>query len=364
MGRSVGLAPWQPLGLALLSALLFGAATPISKGLLGRLTPFQLAGLLYLGAALGLAPYLLFTGRFRPTWRIDPRNRLRLAGAVILGGLCGPVALLFGLRLAAAASVSLWLNLELVATALLGHFLFHDELGRYGWSAAGGTLVGAVILSWGEGAAGVQVGVFVALACLGWGFDNHLTALIDGLTPEESTFWKGLVAGSGNFLIDLSAQPFSASPGVILGAFVLGSLSYGLSIVLYIGAAQRVGATRAQLLFATAPVFGVLLSIVLLGEPLTSSQLLAALILTGSLLLLFLDRHAHPHEHPAFEHEHWHRHDNGHHTHVHPGLPASLGHSHPHHHESVTHAHPHWPDLHHRHRHRGWEPNRAAGEQA
>jgi hypothetical protein len=49
-------APARLLALALASAALFGAATPASKALLADLSPFQLAGLLYLGAALGVAP--------------------------------------------------------------------------------------------------------------------------------------------------------------------------------------------------------------------------------------------------------------------------------------------------------------------
>src|SRR3954453_3379121 len=40
---------------ALTSALLFGASTPFAKLLLGALDPWMLAGLLYLGAGLGLA---------------------------------------------------------------------------------------------------------------------------------------------------------------------------------------------------------------------------------------------------------------------------------------------------------------------
>ena len=337
--------------LALLSAGLFGAATPLSKVLLAGLTPFQLAGLLYLGAACSLAPGLLVTRRLRPTWRIDARNGRRLAGAVLLGGVCGPLALLFGLRLAAAASVSLWLNLELVVTAVLGYLLFQDELGRFGWAAAAGTVVGAAVLSWGEGVAGIQAGTLVTLACVCWGFDNHLTALIDGLTPAESTFWKGLVAGSANLLIGVAAQPLTASVAGVLWALLLGAIAYGGSIVLYIQAAQRVGATRAQLLFATAPFFGVALSLLLLGERLTPAQGVAAFLLTGSLCLLFWDRHGHSHDHLAATHEHWHRHDDGHHDHGHPGLSGSLGHSHAHAHAATTHAHPHWPDLHHRHPH-------------
>jgi drug/metabolite transporter (DMT)-like permease len=340
-----------PVLLALLSAGLFGAATPLSKALLAGLSPFQLAGLLYLGAALSLGPWLLVTGKLRPTGRLDARNRTQLAGAVLLGGVCGPLALLFGLRLAAAASVSLWLNLELVATAVLGHLLFRDDLGRVGWAAVAGTVVGAAVLSWGEGVAGVQAGSLVALACVCWGVDNHLTALIDGLTPAESTFWKGLVAGSVNLLLGVVAQPLTASLSGVLGALGLGAVAYGVSIVLYIQAAQRLGATRAQLFFATAPFFGVAGSPLLLGERLTPAQGVAALILTASLVLLLRERHAHPHEHAEVLHEHWHRHDDGHHNHVHPGLLVSLGHSHTHEHATTTHVHPHWPDLHHRHPH-------------
>lgn len=41
-------------GLALLSALLFGASTPFAKLLLRDIGPWMLAGLLYLGSGLGL----------------------------------------------------------------------------------------------------------------------------------------------------------------------------------------------------------------------------------------------------------------------------------------------------------------------
>jgi hypothetical protein len=41
--------------MALASAVLFGASTPLSKLLLGSIDPWLLAGLLYLGAGLGLA---------------------------------------------------------------------------------------------------------------------------------------------------------------------------------------------------------------------------------------------------------------------------------------------------------------------
>lgn len=54
---------WPGVPLALGSAILFGATPPLSKLLLDAVNPFMLAGLLYLGAGLGLALYRLLRGK-------------------------------------------------------------------------------------------------------------------------------------------------------------------------------------------------------------------------------------------------------------------------------------------------------------
>jgi len=339
--------------LALLAALFFGAATPVSKPLLAQLTSFQLAGLLYLGAALGVVVLLVRERSFTPPWRMDRRNLLLLLGSVVFGGILGPLALLAGLRLASAASVSLWLNLEMVATAVLGHFVFKDHLTKRSWLAAGGIFLAAVILAAGEGAAGILAGLLVLAACISWGIDNHVTALIDGITPAQSTFWKGLVAGTTNLVIGVSLAPLVASIGGVLGGLGIGVVAYGLSIVLYIASAQQLGATRSQLIFSSAPFWGVLLSVVLLGEKVTWLHGLAAVIFTASIMLLYREQHGHTHRHVAQEHEHLHSHDDGHHVHEHEAMPENGWHSHVHEHTPLEHVHPHWPDLHHRHEHGG-----------
>jgi hypothetical protein len=129
----------------------------------------------------------------------------------------------------------------------------------------------------------------------------------------------------------------------------LGAASYGLSIVLYITAAQQLGATRSQLVFSSAPFWGVLLSIVLLGDPFTLRLGVSLALLVGSIALLQTERHGHRHAHAALLHEHLHLHD-AHHRH-HGGVAASGVHSHPHAHEPLEHTHAHEPDLHHRHDH-------------
>jgi drug/metabolite transporter (DMT)-like permease len=96
--------------LAVISAVLFGAATPASKALLGSLEPFQLAGLLYAGAALGMLPLVAREQRRGSRMLLDRPNAARLAGAVFFGGMLGPVLLLAALHRALAGSVALMLR--------------------------------------------------------------------------------------------------------------------------------------------------------------------------------------------------------------------------------------------------------------
>jgi hypothetical protein len=113
---------------ALVAAGLFGIATPFSKSLLAGVQANQLAGLLYLGAAVCLFPLVLrrwLAGSI--IFPRDGRNRRNLLGAILFGGVIGPVLLLVGLKHSLGVSVSMWLNLEAVATAVLAHFLFREH---------------------------------------------------------------------------------------------------------------------------------------------------------------------------------------------------------------------------------------------
>lgn len=330
-----------------MAAALFGASVPASKALVGPMGPFTLAGLLYAGAALGVMPRALRERASRP----DARNLRLIAAAVVAGGVVGPVLYLSGLARAPAASVSLWLNLETAATALLGLLVFREHVGRTGWIAAILVIAGGVILAAPGGFAAGPAALLVALACAAWGFDNHYTALIDRLSPAQSTMVKGIAAGAVNLALGLSTEGVLPEPAAIVGALAVGAAGYGLSIALYIGGAQRLGATRAQMVFATAPFWGVALAWGAAGEPIRLPQLAAALLMALALVVLFRERHAHGHAHEARTHTHPHRHDDAHHTHTHPGLPPDVVHTHEHTHEPLVHDHPHHPDLHHRHDH-------------
>ncbi|HLN73071.1 MAG TPA: EamA family transporter [Prolixibacteraceae bacterium] len=335
----------------LLSGFLFGIATPLSKLLLSNLNYFQLAGLLYLGAGLAMLPSVL---RNNSGLRIlfQSNSRLNILGIIFFGGIMGPLLLLGGLQTANAASVSIWLNMELVATALLGILFFKDTLDKYAVMGVILTVMAGTITSLGEGLSGVTSGLLITAACFCWGVDNHLTALTDGATPQTVTFIKGMVAGTVNFIIGCIIATQSVEMETVFPAVILGAFSYGISIVLYVTSAQHLGATRSQILFSTAPLWGVLLSWLFYADAFQWVHVLSMVLLAAAVIVTNIFSHNHLHTHRAMEHIHYHRHNDGHHNHQHDEpVPEGKWHSHLHTHQPITHQHPHQPDLHHRHEH-------------
>ena len=336
----------------LLSGFLFGMATPFSKLLLADLNSFQLAGLLYLGAALAMLPYIFRKDNsLKSLFQLG--SRAKITGIIFFGGFAGPLLLLAGLKTANAASVSIWLNMELVATAILGVLIFKDALDRNTWIGVILTIVAGIIASFGEGSSGIISGLLITAACICWGVDNHLTALTDGASPQTVTFVKGIVAGSVNLTIGCLIASQSMALGNIVPAIIVGIFAYGISIVLYVTSAQNIGATRSQILFSTAPIWGVLLAYLFNHEPFQWVHIISIALLALAVIITNLFTHQHLHTHMAMEHIHYHQHTDGHHTHSHEGetVADSKWHSHLHTHEPLTHSHPHNPDLHHRHGH-------------
>lgn len=336
-------------GLA--SAVLFGAGTPAAKLLLGDVSPWLLAGLLYLGSGVGLGLYRVI--RRSPRVRIGRAELLPLAGAVFFGGMAGPVLLMFGLSGMPASGASLLLNAEGVATALLAWFVFRENFDRRIALGMAAIVAGAVLLSIPTGAEFGSVWPALAIlgACLCWGIDNNLTRKIALTDATWLAAVKGGVAGPVNlalaFLLGATLPPVW-SIGAAMG---VGLLAYGVSLVLFIVALRHVGTARAGAYFSIAPFFGAAIALGL-GEAITVPLVIAALLMALGVWLHLTERHDHEHTHEVVTHEHWHRHDDGHHDHEHDEVVApGVLHRHVHTHDAVTHSHEHYPDAHHRHRH-------------
>ena len=339
--------------LALLSALLFGISPALCKLVIGDMSPALLAGLLYLGSGIGLRIFLYFE-REKPLdelRRLSKPHRLKLAGAIISGGVLAPLFLACGIKYGSASEVSLLLNLETVATTVIAWLLFKEHVGIHVWAGKIMIVAGAALITVGAGFAVSVPGLLVLAACVLWGIDNNLTRDVDEISSTVLASVKGFVAGAFNTAAALILFPVGATVFQASGVLFTGALSYGMSLVLFVEALRRIGSARTGTLFAAGPYFGMLLSVFLLGERPPSALWIAAMIMLAGIGLLFRESHAHLHEHVVQSHRHKHVHDE-HHRHGHDGLASDEEpHDHFHDHGQRTHHHVHWPDMHHRHGH-------------
>ena len=348
---------WRHPGIiaALSAATLFGAGVPLAKLLLEATSPWLLAGLLYTGSGVGLA--ILRRCRGSEPVRLARADVGWLAGAVITGGVVGPVLLMWGLSTSPASTASLLLNAEGVLTALIAWFVFQENFDRRIALGMLCIVAGAVILSWphnesvdGNGGS-LRSALAIIGACLAWAIDNNLTRKVSLADATFIAMVKGLVAGGTNICIAFALGIHLPASWVVPAALVLGFLSYGGSLVFFILALRHLGTARTGGYFSIAPFAGAVIAVLLLGEPVNLKILVAGLLMGMGVWLHISERHAHEHRHEELDHEHDHEHDEHHqHSHEEPVAPG-VRHSHRHRHQTLTHTHAHFPDAHHRHRH-------------
>jgi drug/metabolite transporter (DMT)-like permease len=333
------------------AAVLFGCGAPAAKGLLESMEPTLLAGLLYLGAGIALGTTRLLRGGSRVEW--SRRDLAWLAGAIALGGIIAPLLLLWGLSRSTAASASLVLVLEAPLTALFARLIFREHVGPRATQALIATVAGAAVIAWPSGdVVGTTGLVAVAAACACWALDNTFTREVAHTDPVVVVALKGSIGGSINLAAALALGSAWPAAGAVLGAMLVGAVTYGASLVLYLVSLRGLGATRATIYFATAPFVGAVAGIAFLAEPPTIRLAAAAAMMAVGVWRLTGETHGHRHRHDPLEHSHPHTHDDDHHRHLHADGDESALHAHRHRHEPIEHEHPHVPDIHHRHGHR------------
>ena len=291
--------------MALASAVFFGATAPLSKLLLGQIDPQMLAGLLYLGAGLGLAAVHLGRHVFGIPAPEAPLRRADmpwLATIILFGGMLGPLLLMLGLNRTDAASGSLLLNLEGLATMGIAWVVFRENVDRRLLLGAFAIMLGACIVSWSGRSLSLDAGaIFIAADCLAWGVDNNLTRKLSSSDPVLIAMTKGLAAGGFNIAIALLRGADFPAAGATSAAAIVGFFGVGVSLVLFALALRHLGSARTGAYFSLAPFIGALVAIGMLHEPLTMQLMLSGILMGVGLWLHLDERHIHKHQHvPAW----------------------------------------------------------------
>ena len=346
----------QPLIYIFVSAALFGISPPLAKLLVQDIPPVALAGLLYLGAFMGLSLYSIIKGVFSDesvrSTNLKKGDYPWLFGAVVSGGIIAPICLMLGLNLISGFATSLLLNLEGIFTAVIAVIFFDEKAGKRLWLALMCMTVAGVFLTWDSSQSKFNFlgPLLVTFAMLCWGIDNNLTRNISTRNPIQITRIKGFVSGLVSISLAYTLGINIQWDVSILYALLLGSFSYGISLVFFIKALEGLGSFRTGIFFSLAPFIGAVTSLILLQEWIGWVMFPAIMLTVAGVWLISTEKHLHLHLHQEVIHTHLHNHKDSHHIHEHAGI-VHEPHVHEHKHPEESHIHSHWPDTHHRHEH-------------
>ena len=278
-----------PRAMAILAAALYAISIPTSKLFLDELSPTMTASVLYLGAGVGMMAMVAgrrLIGHPEENGMPD-RHDLPFVIMMVVLDIAAPILLMLGLSMTTASSVSLMNNFEIVATTLIALLVFKEAISRRLWMAILIITASCMILSVDDVSdLSFNGGSLMVLgACICWGLENNCTRRLSSRDPMIITTIKGIFSGLGALIVAFMTGTFSVSDSIPF-VLLLGFLSYGLSIMLYIRSQRDLGAARVSAYYAVSPFIGVALSLIFLGEtPGRSFVLALALMLVGTALV-------------------------------------------------------------------------------
>ena len=255
---------------AILAASLYALNAPVSKLLLKDVPPTMMAGMLYLGAGIGMTLMGLVrskTGNGKQEMQLTKKDLPYTLGMVILD-IAAPIFLMIGLSRTTAANVSLLNNFEIVATSIIALLIFKERIGKRLWIAISLITLSSILLSVEDSSSfSFSFGsLYVLAACVCWGLENNCTRCLSKSDPLEIVVIKGFGSGIGSVIIGLAVGEALPLWGDILKILLLGFVAYGLSIYFYVYAQRDLGAAKTSAYYAVSPFIGVLLSFIIFRE--------------------------------------------------------------------------------------------------
>ncbi len=271
------------IGYAIIAAALYAISTPISKILLQEIPASLMAGLLYLGAGIGMSFIVLINKSFggkRVEDKCTYKEKIYIIGMVILD-IAAPIFMMLGLNRTTSANASLLNNFEIVATSLIAALLFKEVISKRLWRAITLITIASIILSFKDvNSLSFSSGsLLVLLACICWGFENNCTRILSYKNPFQIVMIKGFGSGIGSLLIAMILREKIDNGGYIILTLLVGFVAYGLSVFFYVNAQRELGAARTSAYYAISPFIGVGLSFVIFQELPPITFIIALLIM-------------------------------------------------------------------------------------
>jgi drug/metabolite transporter (DMT)-like permease len=265
----------------------------LGKALVGQVPPWTLSTGRFIVAALLLIPVLSCRREWIPVVR-------QSFGAVILMSLCGIFAfnalLYTGLQTTTTINAILVNSTTPVTTALVARWLIAEKLGGKGilgivlsflgvlWIVGQGSIATFAALRWNPG------DLLVFVATLLWGvYSVTAKRMMHQLSPLLLTAMTTSIGVL--FLIPVSLWELSVNPVPVLRAdlllvfLYLGLFPSVIALLLWNRSVLIYGPSRASLVYNTMPLYGVVLSVLYLGETLKLYQLIGGSVILAGVVI-------------------------------------------------------------------------------
>ncbi len=271
------------VAFAIAAPLLYSFTIPLSKLFLRQVEPWMLAGLLDLGAGLGMAIVYLVRRVIsrQPTPNLmEKRDWYWLLVSIFTGALMASVLQTYGIANSTASAASLLLNLEGVFTGLIAWFVFREVFNSQTAMGLATITAGSLILVWaGDSSLSFSWGSLAIVgSCLCWATASNITRKVVSRDAVQVVMVKNLISGSLNVLLALAVGDRLPSAPIFGVIAIAGFLSLGLTYLFFILALRHLSTSRVGAFFSIFPFSGAVLAVIILGEPVTP-QLLAAAVL-------------------------------------------------------------------------------------
>lgn len=271
----------------ILSAILFAFCVPVSKLLSPKISSTIMGGLLYLGAGSGL--YFTTIIKKQNIELKLTKKELPYIIAMVLLDISAIILLMLGVSKTTGANTSLLGNFELVATSFVACIFFKELFSKRLWISVILITIACIILSFdGMNSFIFNIGsIFVLLSALCWGIENNCTKMLSIKDIRQITMIKGIFSGLGSLAIALVIGSNFPEIKYIIALLLLGFISYGVSVCLYIYAQRFLGAAKTASYYATSPFWSVVFCLMFLGETPSIQFYIALIIMIIGTTLIF-----------------------------------------------------------------------------
>lgn len=292
--RSLSLTPHQQAYLCLgLATLFWGANAVAAKLAVGEISPMLLNLLRW-----ALAAAILLVLAHRHVRRDLPTIR-RHAGILFVLGVTGMVGFAASLYIAVAMTSAINVSIE---QAAMPGFVMIGNLLLFGTRARPAQIVGALVTIAGvavtalhgdlTGFASLQVNIGDAIMLLGVLFYALYTIFLRYRPPMR---WQSLMAALmvAATIASVPLALWEAARGDLVPPTAIGWAVVAFTVVfptllaqpLYVRGTELIGSNRAGVFYNLIPVFGVLLSIIILGEAFHAYHVVAVILVVFGLWL-------------------------------------------------------------------------------